>query len=327
MSDTSYAKSSRLRTDAGHPVLHVDDDEQALAGLARIRRTLHASWRLTSVRSASEALEYLHSIPDAIVLTDWMMPSVDGLTLCRRIRELELTNPGYAYIILLTGKRDIANIVEALDAGADDFLAKPYDARELHARVRAGMRIVDLQRKLREANGRLEALAMRDPLTGLYNRRRGDEILAQNLDLVRRGKQDLSVILLDMNRFKMVNDEHGHDAGDRLLIAVADRIRQACRQYDAVIRWGGDEFLVVCPHTAGAEAQSVAARIGAMISQDCIRLNDGVSVVPVASAGACSLPAGAVEDAATLVAAADAAMYAAKASPRPVPQCASTNPT
>lgn len=297
---------------AVYPVVHVDDDAPALAGLKRALRGLGSRWDVTSLPSPEEAFERVIQMRDAVLLTDWMMPSEDWVTLCHRIREHEKQHTGYAYIILLTGKQEIAHVVQALDAGADDFLSKPYDARELDARIRAGMRIVDLQRKLREANGRLERLAMTDGLTGLYNRRRGDEALAEHLNMVSRGTQDLSVLLLDLNRFKPINDSYGHEAGDRLLVAVADRIRSACRQYDSVIRWGGDEFLILCPHTSESEAQSVAERVGAAVSQGQVEVAPGVMVTPHASVGAASVRLGARCDAADVIAIADRAMYAQK---------------
>jgi two-component system chemotaxis response regulator CheY len=296
-----------------YPVFHVDDDERALAALRRAVRPLGVPWELTSFRSPEDAFSAVTRTGIVVLLTDWVMPSVDGVTLCRRIREHEHHASGYAYIILLTGKQEVANLVHALDAGADDFLSKPYDTRELEARVRAGARVVELQRKLREANVRLEQLAMTDGLTGLLNRRRGDETIDEHLDLVNRGKQDISILLLDLNKFKEVNDTHGHEAGDRLLVAVADRLRSACRQYDSVIRWGGDEFLVLCPHTSAEEAHAVAARVRAAVSLEPVRVHDDVWVTPEASVGLASAYAGHRVAPATLVAAADQAMYAEKA--------------
>lgn len=298
------------------PLLHVDDDPRARIALVRALHILRAPWQVTSLRTPHEALKHLDAVSECVMLTDWMMPGIDGVTLCKQIREHERQRGGYAYIILLTGKQAISHVVEALDAGADDFLAKPYDSRELTARIRAGMRIVELQRNLRELNGKLESLAMRDPLTGLLNRRRGNEILDRHLDLVRRGKQELSVVLLDLNRFKETNDSYGHDAGDRLLTAVAQAILSVCRHYDSVIRWGGDEFLVVCPHTGPGEAVAVATRIENAIAAGEVAVKPGVLCTPTASAGTATASAGTPVDLADLVAAADAAMYAAKAHAR-----------
>jgi len=301
----------------GLRVVYVDDDRRALRTLERGLREYRSEWNMDFVDNGTTALEFLEADEDRVLITDWMMPGIDGLGLCRVIRERESEHlGGYTYILLLTGKQEITSIVQALEAGADDFLSKPYDLRELVARIRAGARIVQLQRRLRESNDRLAVLATTDALTGLFNRRRGREILDEQLDLLQRGKQDLSVVVVDLDRFKSVNDTYGHEAGDTLICCVAKRLRDACRMYDSVIRWGGDEFIVVCPHTSGVEISSLAERIRAAVASEPVSLDHATAINVTISIGTSSAASGSAIDAQALLAGADAALYEAKASGR-----------
>lgn len=294
-------------------VLYVDDDPRALRTVDRGLREFRSQWNLAFAEDGATALEFLKDDYDHVLVTDWMMPGLSGIDLCRQIRQQELAEQlGYTYILLLTGKQEITSIVEALEAGADDFLSKPYDQRELVARIRAGIRIVDLQRRLRESNDLLSVLATTDALTGLLNRRRGREILDEQLHLLQRGKQDLSIILIDLDRFKSVNDTYGHEAGDVLIKTVATRLRDACRQYDSVIRWGGDEFIVICPHTDHEEVATLAERIRATVAGHPVIVSATDAILTTISVGAASAIRGSSVQAPAILAEADAALYAAK---------------
>ncbi len=294
-------------------VLYVDDDERALRTVERGLRGYQSQWNLAFADSGMAALENLDDDHDYVLVTDWMMPGISGLDLCQRVREREAQGlSGYTYILLLTGKQEITSIVEALEAGADDFLSKPYDQRELIARIRAGIRIVELQRRLRESNEQLSVLATTDGMTGLLNRRRGREVLDEQIMLLERGKQDLSVVLVDLDRFKAVNDTYGHEAGDVLIKTVATRLRDACRQYDSVVRWGGDEFIVVCPHTDDREVAILAERVRAMVAGEPVAVTDSATMDVTISVGTASAKRGSTVEAPAFLAEADAALYAAK---------------
>ncbi|MCL4693650.1 MAG: diguanylate cyclase [Candidatus Hydrogenedentes bacterium] len=298
-------------------VLYVDDDERALRTVERSLREYQSQWNLAFANSGEAALKCLQDGHDYVLVTDWMMPGISGLDLCQRVREQDAQGQsGYTYILLLTGKQEITSIVEALEAGADDFLSKPYDQRELIARVRAGIRIVELHQRLRESNEKLVVLATTDGMTGLLNRRRGREILDENLLLLKRGKQDLSVILIDLDRFKGVNDTYGHEAGDTLIKTVAARLRDACRQYDSVVRWGGDEFVVICPHTDGNEVAVLAERIRSKMADEPVSISREVTIDLTISVGASSAARGSTVDALVLLGQADDALYSAKAGGR-----------
>lgn len=181
-----------------------------------------------------------------LALLDWVLPEIDGIDLCRRLRERSGEAP-YTYTILLTSKNRKDEMLEAMDAGVDDFLAKPFDPLELKARILVGKRIVELQQKLVSANKALHLAASYDFLTGAWNR---GEILAftqRELARARRDTTPVGIVLVDVDHFKKVNDEFGHEAGDLVLKEVTKRLSASLREYDGVGRYGGEEFLLVIP--------------------------------------------------------------------------------
>jgi len=186
--------------------------------------------------------------PDAprLALLDWVLPGVDGVELCRRLRLRSETEP-YTYTILLTAKNQQKEMLEAMDAGADDFLAKPFDPPELKARLLAGKRIVELQQKLVSANGALQYAATHDFLTKLWNRAAIIAFLQREVARSLRESIALGVILVDIDHFKKINDELGHETGDYVLLEIAKRLTANVREYDGVGRYGGEEFLLVIP--------------------------------------------------------------------------------
>ncbi|MGA8270012.1 MAG: diguanylate cyclase [Candidatus Sulfotelmatobacter sp.] len=199
------------------------------------------------VRDGKEAWKLLMK-GDAprLALLDWVLPEIDGIDLCRRLREQSREAP-YTYVILLTAKNRKDEMLEAMDAGVDDFLAKPFDPLELKARILVGKRIVELQQKLVSANAALHLAASHDFLTGAWNR---GEILAftkRELARARRDATPVGIVLVDVDHFKKVNDEFGHETGDLVLKEVTKRLGASLREYDGVGRYGGEEFLLVIP--------------------------------------------------------------------------------
>jgi diguanylate cyclase (GGDEF)-like protein len=240
---------------------------------------------------------------------DWMMPNMDGLEVCRRLRERVAP---YVYLILLTAKDRREDLVQGLEAGADDFLVKPFDMYELQARLRAGQRIVELQESLIEAQTALREAATRDPLTTLWNRGAILDRLHRELDRASRQDSRTAVVLLDLDHFKQINDSYGHPAGDTVLITAAERLRGTLRTYDEVGRWGGEEFLVVLPNCGAQEAAGVAERARRVMAERPHNLG-GVRHEVTASFGVAAASAG---DAADLIRRADGALYRAKESGR-----------
>lgn len=199
----------------------------------------------TIAKGGAEAWAILQR-PDCpkLVLLDWVLPDIDGVELCRRIRETNAAN-SYSYVILLTGKDGKKDMLEAMQAGADDYLVKPFDQLELKARLLVGQRIIKLNEELVAARESMRYAATRDSLTGLLNRGETLDFLSRESERARRGGKPLSVILADVDHFKKVNDTLGHLYGDEALKEVARRFRSKLRVYDGVGRYGGEEFLMI----------------------------------------------------------------------------------
>ncbi len=203
---------------------------------------------VTLAETGSEAWRILE-LPEApkLVLLDWVLPDLDGIELCKRIRHAGLSGP-YVYVILLTSKEGRQNMLEAMQAGADDYLVKPFDEMEMKARLLVGKRILDLQEELVSARESMRQAATHDSLTGLLNR---GEILCmfqRELERGRRERAPVGAILCDIDHFKNVNDTLGHLSGDEALREVGRRLQSQLRVYDGVGRYGGEEFLMILPN-------------------------------------------------------------------------------
>ncbi len=293
-------------------VLIADDDPVS-------RRLLHSTlskWNFEVIPCANgtEAWEELQKegAPQLAIL-DWMMPGMDGVEICREVRRR--VEVPYTYILLLTAKTQKEDIVAGMEAGADDYLTKPFNAQELKVRVRAGQRILDLQSELIRAREALREQATHDPLTGIYNRGAILKILERELDRAERQNLSVGVMLIDLDHFKDVNDTYGHQAGDQVLQEAARRMRDSTRSYDSIGRYGGEEFLVVVPGVGSSSAESLAERLRSNLANQPIQV--GVESVEVT----CSLGVAVSElveepllD--NLVRAADTALYRAKSAGR-----------
>ncbi len=199
--------------------------------------------------------------PDAppLAIIDWMMPGMDGPDICRRLRAADLQR--YIYVLLLTSKHNETDIVEGLSAGADDYITKPFKAGELKVRLRAGSRILQLESELVMARDALREQATYDALTGTYNRGAILAMMDRELSRARRDSGPTSALMCDVDHFKNVNDTFGHLVGDAVLVEVARRLREGVRQYDAVGRYGGEEFLVLLPGCTLVDAAALAERL------------------------------------------------------------------
>ena len=255
--------------------------------------------------------------PDApqLVVLDWMMPGLDGLEICRLMREREGEGAPYSYILLLTGKTEREDIVQGLEAGADDYVAKPFDASELKVRLRAGQRILELQAALVATQDELRNQATHDSLTGIWNRGAIIDILERELNRASRQQSPTSVVMADIDHFKQINDTHGHAAGDDALKAAVKAIQAALRPFDLVGRYGGEEFLVVVPNCEAAGAAVVAERIRRTLSETNVATGSQSLQVSGSFGVATNVPAQPASIDA-LIQLADAALYRAKASGR-----------
>ena len=280
LSGRQCASDSRSR----FPILVVEDEPVAAALIAK--RLCLSGHEVEVVENGRQALELMGKRFFPFVVTDWEMPEVDGIELVREIRAAGST--GYCYIIILTAKRSKSHLVEALEAGADDFVTKSGDHEELLARINTGMRVLQLERSLVRANREIRALSLTDPLTGCYNRTYLDEYLPKEIERARRYERPLSLLLCDIDHFKKVNDTYGHRSGDQVLIALVRFIMESVRvNADWVARYGGEEFLIVAPETTLQGAVEMAERIRGNLAGRPIELQSG-TVSITASIGVCS---------------------------------------
>jgi two-component system cell cycle response regulator len=194
--------------------------------------------------------------PPKLALLDWVLPHVDGVELCRRIRTLQ-ANGNYIYAILLTAKDKKEDLIEALEAGADDYLVKPFDPIELRLRLMTGRRLLDLHQELEAARESLRVAATRDSLTGLLNRAEILTFLDRELARMQRDQKSIAILLADVDHFKAVNDTLGHLAGDAVLREVGEKMTSRLRVYDGAGRYGGEEFVLILP---GCELEAAARR-------------------------------------------------------------------
>ena len=239
-------------------ILLAEDD--AVTRMLMTRFLKKAGYEVDAVANGAEALERMNRRYYPILVTDWEMPEMDGVTLCKTVRNLQLD--GYVYALLLTARDSKEHVIAGLEAGADDYLVKPVHEPELIARLNTGRRILKLEHSLRVANQRNRILSITDALTDTFNRRYLMEQLPRELERCRRYSYPLSVVISDIDHFKAINDARGHAAGDQVLQQFADRLQGSVRSNsDWVARYGGEEFVIVLPETPLEGAIAVAEKI------------------------------------------------------------------
>jgi len=244
-------------------VLIADDNRDAVATFAALVRRW--GFEPCIAYDGLTALAMLRAPqPPHLAMLDWVMPGISGIEICRAIRG-EPNRP-YTYFILVTGRDKRTEFLEGLSAGADEFLLKPVDPDELHARLLTGKRVLDLQAQLLASMERLKLQATHDGLTGIWNRSAILEHLEREMARSLRQGQHLAVVMSDIDHFKAINDNYGHLIGDQVLVQAAHRLRAAMRPYDAVGRFGGEEFLFVLPNCDDAAAHTLAERLRGSIS-------------------------------------------------------------
>jgi two-component system cell cycle response regulator len=289
-------------------ILVADDD-------LLVRRLIHKSletwgYKVIAVESGQEAWNILQQKDPVIdlVIVDWMMPGIDGVDLCRRIRHQH--GKPYQYVLLISGKDEKENVVNGLDAGADDYLTKPFDIGELRARLRAGLRLLSLQQNLVQAREELRYHATHDALTGIWSRGAILELLGKELQRAARTGTPTGLLMIDLDHFKQINDQYGHLAGDAALKEVAGRVTNCLRSYDFVGRYGGEEFVALLSNCSEKDLSRIAERIRVDVGTVPV-ITHPQNITVTASIGGCITWNRATSDI-ELLSTADAALYKAK---------------
>jgi two-component system, cell cycle response regulator len=295
-------------------LLLIDDSEAQSGQIKTVLERL--GYSVECAHSGVEGLRLARSLQPDLVLLDVVMTDIDGFAVCRWLKMNADTRE--IPVIMLTVRTALADRVEGLNIGADDYLSKPFQDEELEARIFAALRVKAAHAELKERNLQLEsmlhhveALAITDALTGLYNRRRFADVLKREFAVTKRYRNTLSCLMIDLDHFKRINDQYGHDAGDQVLKEAARRISSSLREVDVPSRYGGEEFAILLPHTGKKEAFVVAERLRNAIkavefhfSGDTLRVSASIGI-----SGNIDVPTGQAED---LVKAADLALYEAK---------------
>lgn len=296
-------------------ILVVDDHPDNIMVL---RARLEArGYLVESAEDGQEALEKIYASPPDLVLLDVMMPKIDGMEVARRVKS-DRSLP-FIPVIMQTALDSTESMVQGLDAGADDYISKPINFKELEARVKSLLRIQALQkeleereRQLSEANDQLLTMSRTDALTGLDNRRHLGERLHEMWELGQRLHEPLALVMCDIDHFKRVNDEHGHQAGDAVLQQFAAVLKSEAREIDRVGRYGGEEFMLILPGTVLDAAVTFADRLRAAVEAHVFTFGEGETLHRTMSCGVAAWPHPRIDDQEALIRAADEALYVAK---------------
>jgi two-component system, cell cycle response regulator len=309
---------------AARPKILVVEDSRAQLDRA-VDVLSREGYQVSTAGDGKEAIRKAKTEPPDLVLLDMILPDMDGLEVLRIIKAQA---PAFVPVILLSVKSDLDSRVAGLRIGADDFLAKPFAEAEVLARAAAMLRIKTLQDQLRDANSQLEKLSIEDGLTKLFNHRHFQEELRREFGRAQRYSDPLSLVMIDLDHFKAVNDRHGHPFGDLVLRETAQLVRSRLRDTDLCARYGGEEFALILPKTMMAGALAVAERIHRELNQKVFRLDVPPSAGPggavpegskginqervTASFGIASYPSKDITSAELLIRYADEALYRAK---------------
>jgi two-component system, cell cycle response regulator len=289
------------------PVLVVDD---SVIAHKLVEHALPADqFKILPAKTGLEALDVFAAHRPGLVITDWVMPDLSGIEVCRRLRADFADS--FTYVIVLTSNTDTSRLVEALEAGADDYVTKPFNAEELLARVNVGRRFVELHRQLEAKNRFLQQLALTDELTGLPNRRAVEHWAVRQISGAVRHRFPFWVVMADLDEFKSINDTYGHETGDLALKKFGEVLKANTRRCDICGRLGGDEFVLVITHAKEEGIEVVVERIRQQVERARVHF-EGHNVAMTASFGIAGFDRRNAADFSCVLVQADVALHLAK---------------
>lgn len=284
----------------GRNILIVDDEEGNIDILLEL---LSDKYEVYAATDGETALEIVKEEPIDLVLLDVMMPGMSGYEVCEKLKADPETKD--IPVIFITALTDEESIEKGFDVGGSDYITKPFKPREVLARVKT-------QLQLRAYYEELQRLATTDPLTGLYNRRYFAQVARHLFESAKRYSKPLSVMLLDIDRFKSINDTYGHDTGDLALKVLADILKNSIRESDIACRFGGEEFIILLPETTAEDAEKLADRIRSKVENSSVPLSDGKELRYTVSIGVAQVDLSVDENIEPAIKRADEALYRAK---------------
>jgi two-component system cell cycle response regulator len=287
------------------PRILLADDSATVRALARMELE-GAGFEVVEAADGEEALRLALAAPPDVVLLDIEMPVMDGYACVQALKAESSTT--HVPVVFLTGRGGADDLARALKLGGHDYLRKPPDPTELLARVNAALRVKQLQDELMARGAELERISRTDVLTGLNNRRHLEEAMRSVGSGAKRHGYPVALLLVDVDHFKQINDTHGHLVGDQVLVEVAGRLAGSLRTEDVLGRWGGEEFLVLLPHTGTAAARALAGRLRDVVRDDAVTTLDCLTRVTISIGGAAAEGPGEHD----LLKLADEQLYAAK---------------
>jgi len=292
-------------------LLVVDDTEINIDILLEL---LSDNYEITVALDGVSALEIVEEEHIDLILLDIMMPDMDGYEVCKKLKSDPKTKD--IPVVFITAKIDEDSIEKAYDVGGIDYVTKPFKPKELLARIKTQLTMQELIKKLEATHKELELLASIDPMTKLYNRRYFQTTAENILDLAKRDDKHLSILMLDIDKFKRINDTYGHPVGDQVIIHLANKLIQHQRKSDVICRFGGEEFLILLPNTSIDGAKIVSEKIRSDIEQSDITLEDGSKLNFTVSIGVAIIDTKNDDNIEISIQKADNALYKAKESGR-----------
>jgi len=291
--------------------LLVIDDDFEFVTMMQLMLSLHG-FNIDIAYSGEEGLRKIQGNSYDVVLLDVMMPGMSGFEVCKEIRKIKESTQ--LPVILLTAKGEKDDIIEGINAGANDYITKPFESEILIAKINALVKLKELQDELEKKNKLLENLAITDGLTGVYNYRFFYQKLKEEFERAKRYETPLACIMMDLDFFKNINDKYGHMVGDTVLIELATKITENIRKNDVFARYGGEEFVLLLPHTSENGAYNEAERIRKAVENfHFSHVEEGEVKI---SLGISNYPADYINTPDDLLKCADTALYKAKKSGR-----------